>query len=47
MARSGQPLCRSFANKRLSDDGESFSLVFTGRKENDSWNMVRGAFTLR
>ncbi|MHC4401497.1 MAG: DUF4185 domain-containing protein [Planctomycetota bacterium] len=37
----------SFSNKWLSPDGRSFSLIFTGRKENDSWNAVRGSFTTR
>jgi hypothetical protein len=33
--------------KWQSADGKSFSLIFSGRKENDSWNMVRGEFVLR
>jgi hypothetical protein len=37
----------SFVNKWLSRDGRDFTLVFTGRKENDSWNTVRGRFVLR
>lgn len=37
----------SFANKWLSGDGRSFSLLFTGVEENDSWNAVRGRFVLR
>ena len=34
----------NFANKWLSTDGKSFSLIFTGRKENDSFNLIRGKF---
>lgn len=31
----------------LSDDGQRFVLVFTGKGENDSWNTVEGRFHLR
>jgi hypothetical protein len=34
----------NFSNKWLSADGTRFSLIFTGRKENDSWNVLRGVF---
>ena len=34
----------NFSNKWMSKDGKSFSLVFTGRKENDSFNLIRGKF---
>ena len=34
----------NFANKWLSKDGKNFSLIFTGRKENDSFNLIRGKF---
>ncbi|MFW6370660.1 MAG: hypothetical protein ACOC10_05570 [Bacteroidota bacterium] len=34
----------NFSNKWLSQDGKTFSLIFTGRKENDSFNMIRGKF---
>jgi len=34
----------NFSNKWLSSDGKHFSLIFTGRKENDSFNMIRGDF---
>ena len=37
----------NFSNKWLSDDGQKFVLVFTGIKENDSWNTVSGRFILR
>ena len=37
----------NFSNKWLSPDGARFSLVFTGRKENDSWNVLRGVFVPR
>jgi hypothetical protein len=37
----------NFSNKWLTADGRHFSLIFTGRKENDSWNVVRGEFILR
>ena len=36
----------NFANKWLSEDGKTFSLIFTGRKENDSFNVIRGQFIL-
>ena len=34
----------NFSNKWMSEDGKSFSLIFTGRKENDSFNVIRGEF---
>lgn len=34
----------NFVNKWLSTDGCEFTLVFTGRKQNDSWNTIRGRF---
>ena len=34
----------NFSNKWTSDDGKTFSLIFTGRKENDSFNLIRGKF---
>lgn len=37
----------NFSNKWTSEDGKSFSLIFTGRKENDSFNTIRGTFVLR
>lgn len=37
----------NFCNKWLSADGREFSLTFTGQKENDSWNVLRGEFVLR
>ena len=37
----------NFSNKWLSDDGLRFVLIFTGVKENDSWNTVSVRFTLR
>jgi len=37
----------NFSNKWLSGDGRQFSLIFTGRKENDSCNVVRGSFVLK
>ena len=36
----------NFSNKWTSDDGKKFTLVFTGTKGNDSWNTVRGTFSL-
>lgn len=36
----------NFSNKWTSADGKNFTLVFTGSKSNDSWNTVRGAFSL-
>ena len=34
----------NFSNKWTSEDGKSFSLIFTGRKENDSFNLMSGEF---
>lgn len=34
----------NFPNRWVSEDGKSFSLIFTGRKENDSFNLIRGNF---
>lgn len=34
----------NFAIKWLSADGKAFSLIFTGRKENGSFNVIRGKF---
>jgi hypothetical protein len=34
----------NFSNKWLSADGRHFALIFTGRKENDSFNLIRGEF---
>jgi len=34
----------NFSSKWMSSDGNSFSLVFTGKHHNDSWNSVRGTF---
>ncbi len=36
----------NFANKWLSPDGRRFVMTFTGRKENDSWNVIRGEFVV-
>ena len=36
----------NFSNKWSSENGKTFTLVFTGTKSNDSWNTVRGAFSL-
>jgi len=37
----------NFASKWVSPDGRRFVMTFTGRKENDSWNVIRGDFVLR
>ena len=37
----------NFSNKWTSEDGKAFSLIFTGRKENDSFNLIRGKFILK
>jgi hypothetical protein len=37
----------SLANKWLSQDGRDFTLVFTGIDSNDSWNTVRGSFSIQ
>lgn len=34
----------NFPNKWLSQDGKSFTLIFTGVGANDSWNTLRGRF---
>jgi len=34
----------NFSNKWMSKDGKTFTLIFTGRKENDSFNIIRGEF---
>ena len=36
----------NFSNKWTSADGKKFTLVFTGTKGDDSWNTVRGTFSL-
>jgi len=36
----------NFSNKWLSRDGRTFTLIFTGVGVNDSWNLVRGRFTV-
>ena len=36
----------NLSNKWLCPDGASFTLIFTGTGANDSWNTVRGAFSL-
>jgi hypothetical protein len=36
----------NFSNKWLSSDGRDFTLIFTGVKANDSWNTIRGSFTV-
>ncbi|OVE76024.1 hypothetical protein BVX98_06660 [bacterium F11] len=36
----------NFSNKWLSADGKDFTLIFTGTSVNDSWNTIRGSFTL-
>lgn len=36
----------NFANKWLSADGTRFTLVFTGKNTNDSWNTVAGRFVI-
>jgi hypothetical protein len=36
----------NFSNKWTSKDGKDFSMIFTGRKENDSFNLIRGRFIL-
>ena len=36
----------NFSNKWLSRDGKNFVLLFTGIKDNDSWNTVEGEFLL-
>jgi hypothetical protein len=36
----------NLSNKWTDTDGKRFTLVFTGTKSNDSWNTVRGVFSL-
>lgn len=37
----------NFNQKWLSRDGTAFTLIFTGKNSNDSWNTVRGRFLLK
>lgn len=37
----------NFTSKWLSADGTRFTLIFTGKNSNDSWNTVDGRFVLR
>jgi len=37
----------SFPNKWVSADGTRFTMVFTGKNSNDSWNTVAGRFVLK
>ena len=37
----------NFNQKWLSDDGVKFTLIFTGKNTNDSWNTVAGRFVLQ
>jgi hypothetical protein len=37
----------NFSSKWLSADGKSFTMIFTGVDENDSWNSVQGNFTTK
>ena len=37
----------NFSNKWISENGKSFTLIFTGTGKNDSWNTVRGVFGSR
>ncbi len=37
----------SLPNKWLSPDGTRFTMVFTGKNSNDSWNTVKGRFVVR
>jgi len=36
----------NFSNKWTSADGIHFSMIFSGRKENDSFNLIRGRFQM-
>jgi hypothetical protein len=36
----------NFSNKWQSEDGRDFVLIFTGKNENDSLNLVEGRFIL-
>ena len=37
----------NFSNKWLSEDGKEFTIIYTGIKEHDSWNSVRGRFEFK
>lgn len=37
----------NFSQKWLSEDGLRFTLIFTGKNTNDSWNTVAGRFVLK
>ena len=34
----------NFPTKWIGESGTNFTLVFTGKNSNDSWNTVRGKF---
>ncbi|WP_161604259.1 DUF4185 domain-containing protein [Roseiconus nitratireducens] len=36
----------NFTQKWISDDGARFTMIFTGKNTNDSWNTVQGKFVL-
>lgn len=40
----GRTFFWNFSNKWLSADGRGFTILFTGKDENDSWNSVSGSF---
>jgi hypothetical protein len=37
----------NFTPKWLSPDGTRFTMIFTGKNTNDSWNTVAGSFVLK
>jgi fibronectin type 3 domain-containing protein len=43
---AGETFFWNFANKWLSPDGRSFTLVYTGVGTEDAWHTVRGGFTV-
>jgi hypothetical protein len=42
----GKTFYWNFPTKWLSSDGKDFTLAFTGIEANDSWNAIKGSFTL-
>ncbi|MCO8124772.1 DUF4185 domain-containing protein [Stieleria sp. TO1_6] len=36
----------NFTQKWISDDGRRFTMIFTGKNSNDSWNTVNGEFVI-
>jgi hypothetical protein len=44
---AGRNFYWNFANKWASEDGQAFTLVYSGIGESDAWHTVRGRFILK